>query len=40
MVEVEARRLGIDIEKNSHAITDRLRDYKNKEEANDAKDRN
>lgn len=35
MVEVEARRLGIDIEKNSHAITDKLRDYKNREEAHE-----
>jgi hypothetical protein len=32
MIEVEARRLGIDVERHSHAITDKLRDHKHKEE--------
>lgn len=36
MVDVEARRLGIDIERHSHAITDKLRDYKHKEERNES----
>jgi hypothetical protein len=32
MVEVEARRLGIDVERHSHAITDKLRDHKHRKD--------
>lgn len=32
LLECEARRLGIDIEQHTHAITDRLRDFKHRQE--------
>lgn len=32
LLECEARRLGIDIEQHTHAITDKLRDHKHRQE--------
>lgn len=37
LLECEARRLGVDIEPHTHAITDKLRDYKHRKEQHEDK---
>jgi hypothetical protein len=39
LLECEARRLGIDIEQHTHAITDRLRDFKHGKERHETQNK-